>query len=231
MTMTLYDLAGAEDERRFSPYCWRARLALAHKGLEADCLPVRFTEKDRIAFSGGQTYPVLADGTCAIVDSWDIACYLEDTYADRPSLFGGDIGRAQARFIAAWVDTVLHPQLVTMVVADIWKHLHEKDRDYFRQSREARFGAPLEEVQKGREERLPALRAALAPLRAVLKHADYLCGAAPAYGDYAVFGSFQWARSISPFRLLEEDDRVYAWRARMLELYDGLAGHALGYAP
>ncbi len=229
MTMTLYDLAGAEDERRFSPFCWRARLALAHKGLDADCVPVRFTEKDRIAFSGGRTFPVLADGERAIVDSWDIACYLEDTYPDRPSLFGGPIGRHEARFIAAWVDTVIHPQLVTMVVADIWNHLHEKDRDYFRQSREARFRAPLEEVQKGREERLPAFRAALAPLREVLRHADYLCGNEPAYGDYAVFGTFQWARSISPLRLLEDDDPIYAWRARMLALFDGLAAGSLGY--
>jgi hypothetical protein len=33
MGMQLYDLAGAESERRFSPYCWRIKLALMHKGL------------------------------------------------------------------------------------------------------------------------------------------------------------------------------------------------------
>ena len=32
--ITLWDLAGAEDDRRFSPYCWRVKMALAHKGLE-----------------------------------------------------------------------------------------------------------------------------------------------------------------------------------------------------
>jgi hypothetical protein len=31
--MQLYDLAAAEPERRFSPYCWRIKMALAHKGL------------------------------------------------------------------------------------------------------------------------------------------------------------------------------------------------------
>ena len=33
MAITLYDLAGAETDRRFSPFCWRTRMALAHKGL------------------------------------------------------------------------------------------------------------------------------------------------------------------------------------------------------
>jgi hypothetical protein len=33
MAIKLYDLAGAETDRRFSPYCWRARMALVHKGL------------------------------------------------------------------------------------------------------------------------------------------------------------------------------------------------------
>ena len=32
-TIRLWDLVGAEDDRAFSPYCWRTKLALAHKGL------------------------------------------------------------------------------------------------------------------------------------------------------------------------------------------------------
>ena len=40
MGLQLYDLAGAEAERRFSPYCWRIKLALMHKGLPFDTIPV-----------------------------------------------------------------------------------------------------------------------------------------------------------------------------------------------
>jgi len=61
MAVELFELVG-DDDRRFSPYCWRARMALAHKGIEADYIPVGFTEKDRIAFSGQQLVPVLRDG-------------------------------------------------------------------------------------------------------------------------------------------------------------------------
>jgi Glutathione S-transferase, N-terminal domain len=52
MGLQLYDLAGAEPERRFSPYCWRIKMVLAHKGLPFDTIPWRFTDKDAIAFSG-----------------------------------------------------------------------------------------------------------------------------------------------------------------------------------
>jgi glutaredoxin len=62
MGRQLYDLAGAEPERRFSPYCWRAKLALIHKGLPFDTIPWRFNEKKAIAFSGQGRVPVLVDG-------------------------------------------------------------------------------------------------------------------------------------------------------------------------
>lgn len=45
----MFDLAGAESDRRFSPYCWRIRLALAHKGLELETISWRFTEKAALA--------------------------------------------------------------------------------------------------------------------------------------------------------------------------------------
>jgi len=51
MGMILYELKG-KGELRFSPFSWRARLALAHKGLEAERIAIGFTEKEKIA-SGG----------------------------------------------------------------------------------------------------------------------------------------------------------------------------------
>ena len=45
----LFELCGADDDLRFSPYCWRTRLALAHKGLPVETIAWRFTEKDAIA--------------------------------------------------------------------------------------------------------------------------------------------------------------------------------------
>ena len=227
--LRLYDLAGAEDDRRFSPYCWRIRMALAHKGLAVETIPWRFTEKDRIAATGQGRVPVLVDDERWLWDSWTIANDLENRYPDRPSLFGGGAGRALARFHANWTDTVLHGALIRLVVLDIFNHCHDKDRAYFRASREERFGATLEAVAAEREARLPALRDTLTPLRLTLRDQNFLGGDRPLYADYIVFGAFQWARAISAFKLIAADDPVYLWRARMLDLFDGLAGKAKGY--
>jgi len=50
--LKLYDLAGANDDCRFSLPCWQVKMALKHKGLQVQEIPWRFTEKDVIAFSG-----------------------------------------------------------------------------------------------------------------------------------------------------------------------------------
>ena len=52
----LYELAGADENRRFSPYCWRVRMALAHKRLEVESLPWHFTEKEAIVFLDRREY-------------------------------------------------------------------------------------------------------------------------------------------------------------------------------
>ncbi|MGP0094000.1 MAG: glutathione S-transferase family protein [Xanthobacteraceae bacterium] len=225
----LYDLAGAEPERRFSPYCWRTKLALVHKGLGVDAVPWRFSDKDAIAFSGQDRVPVLIDGERVVADSWAIATYLEEAYPDRPSLFGAPAAMAVTRFVNAWADTVLVPAIVRLTVVDILNHLHEKDRAYFRQSREKRFGMALEQVSADRDARLVPFRQSLEPMRVVLRAQAYLAGGAAAYADYIVFGCFQWARCISAFRLLTPDDPVHAWRERLLDAFDGLARHAPAY--
>ena len=109
MSIALYDLAGAEADRRFSPFCWRTRMALAHKALGVETLPWRFTEKDRLAETGQGKVPVMIDGERWLHDSWEIALYLEKTYPTtdanmtfslaRPSLVGDALGPAVKGFM------------------------------------------------------------------------------------------------------------------------------------
>jgi glutathione S-transferase len=228
MTIVLYDLAAAEADRRFSPFCWRTRLALAHKGLAVDTVPWRFTEGDKIAFSGQGKVPVIVDGDEAVYDSWTIADYLDATYPER-KLLASTRERALAKFIGNWTDTVLHPGIARLVMVDLFAHLDPKHQPYFRTSREARFGMTLEAFCADREVKLAAFRQSLTPLRATLQGQPYLGGEAPDYADYIVFGGFQWARCISPLQLLAPDDLIGAWRQRLLDAFDGLAGKAKGY--
>jgi glutathione S-transferase len=172
----------------------------------------------------------MLDGDKPVADSWIIANYLEDTYPDRPSLFGGEGGRAMARFMNWWGDIAVVGGIFPMIVADIPNKLAEVDADYFRRSREARFGKPLEEVTATRDQAVTAFRKSLDPLRLTLKAQPFLGGERPSYADYIVFGGFQWARVVSPFRLLEETDPVYAWRERLFDAFDGMARKSPGYA-
>ena len=229
MAITMYDLAGAEAERRFSPFCWRAKMALAHKGLAVETVPWRFTEKDKLPQPNAGRVPVIVDGDRVVHDSTAIAEYLEERYSDRPSLFGGDSGRGLTRFVQNWTETVLQAGLVGLVVLDIWRHVAPQDREYFRKSREERFGRPLEDVVRDREARLPAFRASLDPLRRTVERQDFVSGSAPSYADYVVFGAFQWARAISDFEVLAAEDPVRLWRGRMLDLYGGLARRTPAY--
>ncbi|MBR1238337.1 glutathione S-transferase family protein [Bradyrhizobium sp. AUGA SZCCT0182] len=230
MTLKLFELVGADAARPFSPYCWRTRMALAHKGLSAETIPWCFTEKDAIAPHGSERVPVLLDGETSVVDSWTIANYLEDKYPDRPSLFGGEGGRAMARMLNWWGDVTVIGGLSPMIVADIPLNLKPLDAAYFRKSREVRFGKPLEEVVANRDETVEGFRKSLDPLRLTLKTQSYLGGGQPNYADYIVFGGFQWARVVSPFKLLKEDDPVYAWRERLLDAFDGMARKSPGFA-
>jgi glutathione S-transferase len=225
----MYDLAGADPNRRFSPYCWRIRMALAHKDLAVETIPWRFTEKAAIAHSGQDRVPVIEDGDRVVSDSWAIANYLEDAYPERPSLFGGAAARAAARFINSWADTVQNGGSASFVAVDIVRHLDPRDRDYFLESRTKRFGMTLEQFCANRDSRIAGFRQTLEPLRNTLKSQPFLGGDAPLYPDYIVFGGFQWARTISDFALLEVSDPIAAWRERMLDLFDGLARKNPGY--
>lgn len=231
MAIVLYDLVG-RDDRRFSPTCWRIKLALAHKGLAFTTVPTPFLAIPRIGDGSFKTVPTLRDGDRWVTDSEAIADHLEEAYPDRPSLFAGPGGRALAEFVRQWAQIVLHGQLIRMVASDIHRHLaDDADRDYFRSSRERLLGASLEEIVAGREERLPSFRASLEPLRQVVRARPFLGGERPLYPDYVVLGAFQWARSVSPFarELLTADDPIRGYLGRLMDLRGELVGKAVAY--
>ena len=223
--ITLYDLAGADPELRFSPYCWRTKFALAHKGLAVDARPWRFTETDTLTFSGQGRVPAIQDGATVVTDSWAIAVYLDRTYPNAPVL-GGPLGQAHARFINAWADSVLVPGIATLIVRDLLDVVAEKDRDYFRSSRETRFGRTLDEVQAGREDRVAAFRASLTPLRVALQGRPWFGGAQPSYADHIVAGTLMWPHCTSAFPVIDPEGPIGEWFGRVLDLYDGFGRSA-----
>ena len=222
MTILLYDLVGEDVSRPFSPHCWKTTLCLAHKGLEYRRAPTPFTSVPGVEGGVSKTVPVIRDGDTVVADSFTIALYLDDAYPDRPTLFGGDGGKAMARFIERWSQLTIHPYLGAAALTDIHARLAPPDQAYFRDSREKRYGKSLEEVSGAREANLGAFRASLEPLRNMLTYQPFIGGSTPLYPDYVVFGAFQWVRVMSPYQTLGEGDPIVGWFERCLDLHGGL---------
>ena len=144
MALILYELGG-RDDRRYSLYSWRARMALAHKGLTPEYKPVHVSDKAAIAFSKQDKVPILIDGETVVQDSFRIALHLEAHHGG-PSLFGGEIGQALGRFFNSWVDRGLVPRLVPLVAVDVQGILDADDARHLRGVMEKAFGKTLERI-------------------------------------------------------------------------------------
>jgi glutathione S-transferase len=222
MTRTLYALCGADSARPFSPHTWKTVLSLAHKGLDHETKPVGFTQIPVIENAATKIVPLLRDDDQLVGDSFEIALYLEKAYPDRPSLFGGEGGKAMARFIESWSLMTLHASLVRIILMDIHDSLAPVDQTYFRTSREARFGMSLEAVAETGADELKTFAARLEPLRTMLKKQPFIGGETPLFADYIVFGPLQWARIVSSKTIVQAGDPVKDWFERCLDLYDGV---------
>ena len=223
MTILLYDLVGEDQARPYSPHCWKATMALAHKGLDFTSVPTRFLDVPKVEGGVSRIVPVIRDGDRVVADSFVIALYLEEAYPDRPTLFGGEGGKAMARFVERWSQLTIHPYLGAAALMDIHDRQDAGNRAYFRESREARFGKRLEEVPANRDAGLDTFRRSLEPLRSTLTCQPWIGGEGPLFADYIVFGAFQWVRVMSPYAFLEADDPVATWFDRCLDLHGGLA--------
>lgn len=219
--MILYDLVNAK-RAHFSPNSWRVRMALLHKGIKFEVRDVLFGDVPSINAGGDKlTIPTIEHAGQLVTDSWAIVQYLDRAFPDTPRLIGPDAAAHVLKFFQYWVQTSLHGPIARLILRDLHDSLDPADHAYFRASREKLYKTTLEDLQAGREDRVDAFRKGLQPMRLALGHHPFICGEQPGYADYLAFGAFMWARTSSPFPMLAEDDVVYAWRERCLDLYGG----------
>ncbi len=212
--MELYDLVGMND-LRFSPFCWRTKAALAYKKIPYTTIPVRYVDKDKIAFSGQGQVPVIKDNGTVVYDSWAIAGYLEDKQPD-PKLFPGLGLKEACRFFNLYVDRTLNPAIVRVIVPDIFAIVDPADREYFRTTREQRLGVSFAEVAARRDESRLRLHALLADLEATITGQDYFFGLLT-YADLCLFGSLKWVTVVSKEPLFASAPALRAWWGRIQE--------------
>lgn len=200
-------------------------MALLHKDLKFETVAWRFTDKKVIAPGGSSRVPVVLDGDQWVSDSWKIALYLDETYPEAP-LMDGEAGRGLCHFVNSWCDMSLNKALRPLALLQVFAVAHEKDKSYFRESREATLGTTLEQACTDPAAARAALHDVLAPAETALSERAYLAGDAPIYADYALFGSLKWIHTLSGDVPLAADSAVQHWFERMLDLFDGYARNA-----
>jgi len=228
MTIVMYERVGFEG-RRPSPFSWRIRYALTHKGIDVEYRPVRFADVDTIKRLSGQHFvPIIVDGSKVVHDSWQIASYLEDRFPDQPP-FGDAVARRTARFVSLWSDNVLNLAMRRLIYPDFIWCLAPEDHDYFRSSREKALGQSLEDASADRPRWQAEFDAACLPLERLFAEQPFIAGSEARYSDYLVFSVFQWARLGSPRDVVAAGTAIAEWRSRMIRLFDNLADKFPGY--
>ncbi|HEX4389843.1 MAG TPA: glutathione S-transferase N-terminal domain-containing protein [Steroidobacteraceae bacterium] len=224
--VALYELV-LEDGRSASPYVWRIRYALAHKGVAFQSRPLGFTDIPGQFGGRFKTVPILEHGDTVLNESWQIAEYLDRAFPQRP-LFSSAAENATVRLAEACLDADVLRRMFFIYVLDVHDAARPADRAYFRTSRERYLKATtLEAFTAERASHLPKLRAALAPLRSRLAQHPFLGGTEPNYADYIVLGYFHWVASVATLPLLARDDEVLrAYLERGFDLYGGLGRDA-----
>src|SRR5215468_7749989 len=101
-SIRLYDLV-LENGCTISPFVWRIKHAIAHKGFAVESVPVGFTGIKKILDGRYERLPIIEDRGTIVQDSWAIADYLDRTYPDRPMLFATKGERTAARFFDGWL--------------------------------------------------------------------------------------------------------------------------------
>ena len=220
----LYELVAKNEAIRFSPYAWRVRLSLLHKGLQYEGIPWHLTDKAAIADANSKTVPVIKTKDGWARDSFEICLQLDKNFSDKQLI--NDV--TMARFFNGWLTRTVVHGLFPMIAADIWEILSDDDQLYFRKTREKFLGSSLEQARKGRETITPDFLASLSPVREMLtmSGADFLSGDNAGWSDYALASNFIWARAVSDYDVLDDDMVLTEWFERMLDLFDGHARKA-----
>lgn len=213
-----------------SPYCDKVRRALVYKGVPFEAKEMLFSQRDEILkVSPTHKLPVIEHDGRRVVDSTDIAYYLEERFPD-PRLIPDDpIARARMHVLEDWADESLFTY--DLAIRGLWEHnLPLLIEDVFRyetpEVREA-FGAAIPEQirsqlvaqgigRKDRETLLRDGRRHLAAVEALVDAAPFLLGDALTYADIAVRAMFYViARAREGAEMLREHPAVQDWQTRV----------------
>ncbi|KAM6481068.1 hypothetical protein HDV62DRAFT_364818 [Trichoderma sp. SZMC 28011] len=205
----LYDLACIKDVC-FSPVVWRIRLLLNYKripyktvflempDIEPTLKGLSVPPHDPASSNFNYTVPTIhhLPTDKYIMDSKPISEFLESTYPDPSVPLTSELGTE----IEAKVRSLVAPTFYRSAMPREVHILSPRAQEYFRRTREGRFGKTLEELLAGEEERWQAVdadRRAVGELMRTNKAlGPFILGARPSYSDFFIAGSLQSVKVI-----------------------------------
>lgn len=228
-TITFYDLQHASGCTT-SPFVWATKYALKHKGFDLDVVDGGFVGILERTGGRSERLPAIVDDGHWVLDSWLIAEYLDEKYPDRPTLIGDPSVKYLAQFLESWLWKTAVSVWARAFAVQYRDRCFPHDIPYIVDSRRRMWGAPMEDLIVGREDKLAQVSPELELLRGVLRETPWLGGETPNYADYRALAVFLWCASIADTPPLAEDDPLRDWIDRGFDLYGGL-GRIPGMSP
>jgi glutathione S-transferase len=205
----LYDLCG-KNNLRFSPPCWNIKLCLLHKKIDFETIPVRFSEKNKIAFSGQGLVPIVKHNKGFVFESWKIIEWLEKNYTER-KLFKNETSKNFSYFLYFWTSRQLLPILFKIIAHEIPNILEGEDINYYIKTREERINGPITKFKPYISDNILEFKKMISPVRKLIEKNGFISGKKPGLEDYIFYGNFRWVYSCSSCELLDTNDIIYQW--------------------
>ncbi len=223
MTIQFYELAAENTDIKFSPFVWRTRMALLHKEVDFESVAWQFRQRDDFEH---KTVPAIYDDGKMISDSWEIAKYLDAQYPDKPMLMKDAEAEAHAQLVSAICNNLVFATAASMAIYPVSQIIDSESAAYFLETREAKFGKKLSEINADDKDQAKAnLAKGLAVFEATLATSDFLGGKSPTYADYTLFGVLKWIDVVA-YRPIDEASNVGKWFDRISAMYSGDAAKA-----
>jgi glutathione S-transferase len=131
-----------------------------------------------------------------MMDSTPIAQFIESTYLDRPVLLTSELGTE----IEAKARAVVGTTFFNSVMPRELNILSPRSQEYFRRTREATLGHPLEDLLDQEEKSWTSLADGIRAVGELMQtnkaKGPFVLGAQPSYTDFFIAGSLQSARIV-----------------------------------
>lgn len=216
-----------------SPFCDKVRRAMTYKKLDFEIREMLFSqEAETLAVSPTRKLPVIDCDGERVVDSTDIAYFLEAKYPE-PALMPNDpVQRAHMHITEDWADQSLFPYDLAMrglwehnvglLIDDVFKYETPELRKAFAETVPEGIRQQLEADGLGRKDKdaiLADVRRHFDAVNALLGSGPWLVGDDLSYADIAVAAMFHvMSHAVEGAEMLAGYPAIAAWRERVDEL-------------